>query len=191
MFNNDYPLEKYILSQLTKHKHNVDLAVKAVHNKYPFIKRVDLKSIVSSIILKKVNNEKIGGFWQKIESKWIQSDQYDGGAGFEWSGKELPASSDESSIGNGKNVWNTPGDRPDGKAPRQHKDKDNNEIKDIMEVDTTDDGVSLEEVQKIYDKMMLDYTDYVQPVKERSEIVIEELREKGFGDIVNKIKVKV
>jgi hypothetical protein len=188
IWNNDYPLENYVLAQLRKHKHNVDLAIKAIRNKYPFIKSADLKNIISEVLIRKVNNDKISGFWKKIENDWklVKADQIEKqGAGYSWSGPELPASSDESSIGNGLGVYSTPGDRPDGKSPRQHKDKDG--VKSILEVDTT--GEDPEEAQQMYDKLMREYAGYVKPVKERHEIVIEEMKEKGFD--TSKIKEQV
>jgi hypothetical protein len=180
MFNNDYPLEIYVLAQLKKHSHNVDRAIKAIRNKYPFIKSADLKNIISEVLIRKVNNDKISGFWKKIENDWklVKADEKQG-AGYSWSGPELPASSDESSIGNGLGVYSTPGDRPDGKSPRQHKEKDG--VKSILEVDTMgEDTKTTEEIQKLYEKMMTEYSGYVKPIPERSEIVIEELKERGY-----------
>jgi len=177
MFNEKFPLEKFIQSQLIKHKHNVDQVIKSVSNQYPFIKKNDLRSMISAIILKKVNHERISGFWRKINNKWNMVNGAGDGSqasGYSWSGPELPASADESSLGSARNTYSQLGDRPSGTSPRTTE----REVKNIMEVE--DDGTG-SEVQKLYDKLMYDYASFVDGVEERSEVVLEELKERGFN----------
>lgn len=185
---NSNPLEKYALEQLKQNKYNIDNTIKAIRNKYPFIKNADLKSIISTIILQKANNKPISGFWRKLNNQWVIA-EHDYASGFSWSGDELPASADSNSLGPARNVYNTIGDRPSGSKPKTNK----LDIQDIEDIDNDthehiEENEQIKELQEIYERIMAEYAGHVKPVAERHEMVTRELKESGYGDLVNQIK---
>lgn len=66
----EYPMENFILKVLHENKYDVEVTASIVYNKYPFVKKHDLKKVIAELITKKLNNEKIGGVWVKLKNKF-------------------------------------------------------------------------------------------------------------------------
>ena len=178
----DHPLEKYILSVLKKNKHNVDLAYREVYAKYPFFKKYELKGIINEILSKKINKEKISGFWNKIEKKWKLSafndndGDRDGAAAFSYSGPEMPASVDKSEIGNGLGKWTTTNGQPTAEVDPNKEE--------------TEDDIDDQELQTLYDDLFEEFSTYISDNQELNKILIQELVSRGYGNKVTRIKLK-
>lgn len=164
-----YPLEKYILSTLKKCHYNIDVSVQAINAKYPFFKEKDLRSIIADLFVKKINNYKIGGKWECVEKKWKLVGE---GPGYSWSGPELPASEDTSSMDRGKNTYSTPGDRPDGKTPK---------VKKHEEIKTIDYDGEEDDTQKTYNELYDQFSNSVDSDDDLNKIILDELVERGYG----------
>lgn len=80
----EYPIEEFIVSLMKENKYDIDIIAKKIYSKYPFFKKGDLKKIISELISKKINNEKIGGIWFKCKNKWklTSTDRKDLSRGF-------------------------------------------------------------------------------------------------------------
>jgi len=122
-FTKEFPLERYIISLFKKYKYDIDLISAKVYEKYPFVKKNDLKKVVSELLFKKINKEKIGGKWIKIDNKWkLESINYNDlthrSSGNYW--KDAPVPSD---VGRANRFWLSPqGEDPDKyKAPKESK----------------------------------------------------------------------
>jgi hypothetical protein len=204
MFKNNIPIEKYILSTLNKNKHNVDLAFNEIYAKYPFLKKSSLKQIINEILVNEIKNNKITGIWKQIDKKWKlyneshivseenKSSDKNGtecnknkkgevkGEALPWSGPELPASSDPSSLGDNLRTYS----RPQGQ-PRNQEQPEQTMKHDVYEND--------------YERMQMEYEELFNAVvssvsnsvdiKKLNEMLMEELT-KTYGSMIVKLKLK-
>jgi len=184
---NRYPIENYLLETLKKCHFNIDVTIQAVRTKYPFFKSNDLRTIIADLFVKKINNYKIGGSWKVVDKKWkmVKSDGSGQGAGFDWSGQDMPASEDTNSLGPARNVYSVPGDRPDGKSPRNKKFK-----KEVSPIEDYEEEEENNEMQKTYEELYDKFSDSIQNDDDLNKIILDELTERGYGRKVEKINLK-
>lgn len=201
IFKNNIPIEKYILSTLNKNKGNVDLAFNEIYAKYPFLKKSSLKQIINEILVNEIKNNKITGIWKQIDKKWKlynvseenKSSDKNGtecivnnkkgevkGEALPWSGPELPASSDPSSMGDNLHTYS----RPQGQ-PRNQEQPEQVMKHDVYEND-------YERMQMEYDELFNAVINSVSngtDIKKLNEMLLEELS-KTYGSMIVKLKLK-
>ena len=194
------PIEKYILSTLSKNKYNAELAFNEIYAKYPFLKKTSLKQIISEILTNQIKNNKITGIWKQIDKKWklynIVSEENKSskknetelnnkkgevkGEALPWSGTELPASSDPSSIGPNLHTYS----RPQGQ-PRNQEQPEQTMVHDVYEND-------YERMQMEYEELFNSVINSVSSsvdIKKLNEMLLEELG-KTYGSMIVKLKLK-
>lgn len=201
---NKYPIEKYLLNALKKCHYNIDTTINVINAKYPFFRENDLRTIIADLFIKKINNYKIGGKWEKVEKKWklVSEKEKVSGTGFEWSGPEWPASQDTNSLGPARNTYTNVGDRPSGKTPKNKKVK---EVKPIEELEEEKEEVvdnykkfeeydsnseSENDMQKVYNDLYDKFSEEIPDDNDLNKILLEELKERGYGERVKDIKLK-
>lgn len=189
LFKNNLPIENYILSTLKKNKHNLELAYSEIYSKYPFWKKSALKNIISEILKKQINGEKISGIWSRIEKKWqlvpvvnkssnkIKSDA------LPWSGAELPAAEDPNSTGNNLGTYSRPSGPPKNKQIPENKY--NKDFEEVTEVE-----IDMDEMQQAYDTIFDKFKSSIKDVDKLNSVILDEMIKK-YGSIVVNLKLRV
>jgi hypothetical protein len=163
---NEYPMEAYILKVLHENKYNIDAAASIVYNKYPFTKKGDLKKVISELICKKLNNEKIGGIWVKLKNKFkLVSKNY-----MDLAHDPRPAWDNSSKCGSDVGRANRFAIEPSG------HDVDRPDVPKLDEVENID------EVQRAFEQLKNKFANALPGIDEREleRVVKEEMRRMGF-----------
>jgi hypothetical protein len=205
--NNNFPIEKYILSVLNKNKNNVELSYNEIYNKYPMLKKKTLKDMITAVLENEVKNNKITGIWKQIDKKWKLYNESDivseenksskkveteknvkqdmkgnlKGEALPWSGPELPASNDPSSIGDNLHTYSHPQGQPRNlDVPEQ-----------TMKHDVYENDNDYEKMQMEYEELFNGVCNSVSniDIKKLNEMLLEELA-KTYGSMIVKIKLK-
>lgn len=172
-FNSAPPIEKYILSVLSKNKNSVNLAYNEIFAKYPFFKMSALKQIIGEVLDKHIKKEKIGGIWSKINKEWkLVADSV------QWSGPDMPASQDQNSGGPGLGTYSKPQGQPSNyQVPEPKMNFEHHNVP------------SDKEMQTIYEQLFDEFVDTFDTIAELNKMIVDELKV-TYGNKILRLKLR-
>jgi hypothetical protein len=183
--NDNNPIETYIKKTLIKNKHDVDTSYHEIYGKYPFFKKNVLKNIIGEILDREVNNEKISGFWKRIDKTWRLIEKKIQKNGIEadhlnFSGPELPGKWDgPAGPAPARGVYSIPNGQPLEEKPEQYENEQSQE--------TTEKTV--EDLQQIYVDLFAEYKQQYSTAQELNTVLMQILTDQGYGDIIGELKL--